>query len=213
MLTIWGRASSVNVQKVLWAADELGLTYDRIDCGGPFGGLDGPEYLALNPNGVIPAIRDSDGTEVWESNAIVRYLAARHGNGTLWPADPAQRSEADRWMDWVQTTLGPPMRTLFWGFVRDPAGAQPAAMDKAAAEASRLWARLEAWLARDGRDFVIGDRLGMGDIPLGCHVQRWLSFDQFPGFPARPALPRLQAWHDRLTARPGYRRWVMVPMT
>lgn len=209
MLTIWGRASSVNVQKVLWAADELGLDYNRIDAGGKFGGLAEPAYLARNPNGVIPTIADADGTVVWESNSIVRYLAGRYDpdGGGLWPADPVRRAEADRLMDWTLTTIGEPMRVLFWGFVRAPQSAVPAEMAKAAEESGRLWARLDAWLGQDGRDFVAGDRLTMGDIPAACQLQRWLNFPI-----DRPRLPHLEAWHARLTERPGYRQWVMVAM-
>lgn len=209
MLTIWGRASSVNVQKVLWAADELSLAYERIDAGGKFGGLDDPAYLARNPNGVIPTIADTDGTVVWESNSIVRYLAGRYaadGSG-LWPADPVRRAAADRWMDWTLTTIGEPMRVLFWGFVRAPQNAVPAEMAKATAESGRLWARLDAWLGQDGRSFVAGDRLTIGDILAACQLQRWLNFPI-----DRPRLPHLDAWHARLTERPGYRQWVMVTM-
>lgn len=210
MLKIWGRASSVNVQKVLWAAEELGLAYERIDLGGKFGGTGDPAYRAKNPNGLIPTIEDSDGTPegtvvVWESNAILRYLAARYGAGSLWPDPPALRSEADRWMDWALTAIGGEMRLLFWGFVRDPVNANVGEMLRAADSAALLWARLDAHLA--ARPFVAGDHLTMGDIPVGCYVQRYLSFPL-----DRPALPHLAAWHGRLTGRPGYRRHVMVEM-
>ena len=211
MLKIWGRASSVNVQKVLWAADELGRAYERIDLGGKFGGNDDPAYRAKNPNGLVPTIEDSDGTVVWESNSIVRYLAARYrgpGDGraaALWPETPAIRAEADRWMDWALTTIGADMRTLFWGFVRDPVGAKVGEMLQAADNAARLWARLDDHLGT--RPFVAGDHLTMGDIPVGAFVQRYFSFPI-----QRPDLPHLAAWHERLGERPGYRKHVMVPM-
>lgn len=205
MLTIWGRASSVNVQKALWAAEELGLQYERIDVGGKFGGLGDEAYRAMNPNGLIPTVKDSDGTVIWESNAVVRYLAARYGDGTLWPRDPARRSLADRWMDWALTTIGEPMRVLFWGFVRDPVNAKVDAMLRAEEQSAQYWARLDAWLA--DRKFVAGDDLSIGDIPVGAFVQRWLSFPI-----ERPKLPHLEAWHARLTERPGYKKWVMVKM-
>ena len=215
MLKIWGRASSVNVQKVLWAADELGLAYERIDLGGKFGGNDDPAYRAKNPNGLVPTIEDSDGTVVWESNAIVRYLAARYrlpgaSATALWPEDPAQRSEADRWMDWALTVIGADMRILFWGFVRDPVNAKVGEMLRAADNAALLWARLDAHLAANqaaGRPFVAGDHLTMGDIPVGAYVQRWFAFPL-----QRPDLPHLAAWHEGLTERPGYRKHVMVAM-
>lgn len=213
MLKIWGRASSVNVQKVLWAADELGLAYERIDLGGRFGGTDTAAYRALNPNGLIPTLQDSDGSLHWESNSILRYLAARYdAAGTrLWLADPVQRSLAERWMDWALTVIGEPMRILFWGFVRDPVHADLDAMSRAEAQLCDFWSRLDAWLAANaekGWPFVGGDRLSIGDIPAACQLQRWLSFPL-----SRPDLPHLRAWHERLAERPGYRTHVMVPMT
>lgn len=207
MLKIWGRASSSNVQKVLWAADELGLPYERIDVGGRFGGNDTPEYRAMNPNGLIPVVQDSDGSLHWESNSVVRYLAARYdaeGRG-LWRADPVARSQADRWMDWATSLLGEPMRVLFWGFVRDPVQADLNAMTKAEDQAATYWARLDAHLAN--RAFVAGDRLTMGDIPAAIQLQRWLAFPI-----TRPHLPHLLAWHGRLAERPGYKAHVMVKM-
>ena len=120
MLRIWGRLSSVNVQKVVWCADELGLAYERIDAGGAFGLTRTPEYLAMNPNSLVPVL-DDDGFVLYESNAIVRYLAARHSRGTLWPEDLAKRADADRWMDWQTNTYQPAMRDIFWQLVRTPA--------------------------------------------------------------------------------------------
>ena len=119
-MKIWGRANSVNVQKVLWLADECGLAYERLDVGGPFGGNDQPWYLAMNPNGVVPTVEEA-GRILWESNAILRYLAARYAPGTLWPLDPGERSEAERWMDWQLGTLHAGMRAIYWGLVRTPA--------------------------------------------------------------------------------------------
>lgn len=207
MLKIWGRASSVNVQKVLWAADELGVSYEHINVGGKYGGNDTPAYRAMNPNGLIPVLQDSDGSLHWESNSVVRYLAARYdGEGrSLWLADPVQRSQADRWMDWASSLIGEPMRVLFWGFVRDPVNADLNAMTRAEMQAADYWARLDAHL--ENRAFVAGDRLTMGDIPVGAFLQRWLSFPI-----TRPTLPHLLAWHGRLAERPGYQAHVMVPM-
>ncbi len=207
MIKIWGRASSSNVQKVLWAADELGLRYEHISVGGKFGGTDTPEYRAMNPNGLIPVVQDAEGGIHWESNSVVRYLAGRHdaaGTG-LWLADPGARSQADRWMDWATSLIGEPMRVLFWGFVRDKVNADLNAMTKAEAQAAEYWARLDAHLA--DRPYVAGDRLTMGDIPAAIQVQRWLNFPI-----TRPTLPNLLAWHGRLAERPGYRTHVMVPM-
>lgn len=207
MLKIWGRASSVNVQKVLWAADELGQRYEHVTVGGRFGGNDTPEYRAMNPNGLVPVLQDAEGGLHWESNSVVRFLAARYdaGGHGLWLADAAQRSQADRWMDWATSMIGDPMRVLFWGFVRDPVNADLNAMTRAEEQAASCWARLDAHLA--SRPYVAGDRLTMGDIPVACQVQRWLNFPI-----TRPRLPHLLAWHARLAERPGYKAHVMVPM-
>ena len=149
MIKIWGRRNSVNVQKVLWAADELGLEWERIDAGGEFGGLETEAYDALNPNRRIPTIEDGE-TVVWESNVIVRYLARKYGAGTLWPEDPKTGAHAEMWMDWVQTTLILDMNVVFWGLVRTP----PEGRDNRAERYYRLdcWRpvlpELEAWLGR-----------------------------------------------------------------
>ena len=209
MLTIHGRANSINVQKALWAADECGLAYDRRDVGGAFGGNDQDWYLAMNPNGVIPTI-DDDGYVVWESNAIVRYLAARYGTLGLYPADPQDRGRAERWMDWQISTIQTGMTTLFWGLIRT----QPEQRDLAAIEAARLataslWARLDQHLASNA--YVAGASFTMGDIPVGCMAYRWLNL------PFRrddlPELAHLRAWYDRLATRPAYRTHVMIAMT
>ena len=206
MIRIWGRTSSINVQKVMWTVAELDLPHERIDVGGAFGGLDGPDYAAMNPNRLIPVIRDGD-TCVWESNSIVRYLAARYGQGALWPEDSAYRSEADRWMDWQLTIVQPAISPVFHGLVRTP----PEKRDVAAIEAGaqRLVAAmriLDAHLA--GRAFVAGDALTMGDIPVGCACWRYANLAI-----ARPELPNILAYRARLEARPGYRAHVMLPLT
>ena len=138
MLNIWGRNNSINVQKVMWTVGELGLEHHRIDAGGRFGGLDTPEFDALNPNRLVPAIED-DGVVVWESNTIVRYLAARYGADSLWPADPARRAQADKWMDWMITSLLPDMTVVFWGLVLLCRGFDLGRV--ASASMAKLWAR------------------------------------------------------------------------
>ena len=120
MMKLYGRKSSSNVQKVLWCCDEIGLAYDRIDMGREFGGNKEEPYLSLNPNGTVPAIVEDDGFSLWESNAIVRYLAAREQRDDLLPADPRRRADAERWMDWQLSTIADPMRIAFWGLVRTP---------------------------------------------------------------------------------------------
>jgi glutathione S-transferase len=196
MLRISGRISSINVQKVVWCARELGLPFERIDVGGAFGGTDTPAYRALNPNGLVPVIED-DGFVVWESNAIVRYLAAGHGEGSLWPISIRTRADADRWMDWQATELGPAMRDAFIQLVRTPADKRDMTkVDVSARATERRIEILDAHLAQ--RDHVAGSAFTMGDIPVGLQVHRWF------GIPlARAPRRNVEAWYARLRARPG----------
>jgi glutathione S-transferase len=206
MIRIWGRTTSSNVQKVMWAVGELGLAHERIDAGREYGGLDTDAYGTLNPNRRIPTLEDGDAV-VWESNVIVRYLAARFGAGTLWPVDPAVRAVADEWMDWQQTTLSEDMRTVFWGLVRTPEEKRDRAKIAAAVESLKeIWGRLDRHLR--GRAFVAGDHLTMGDIPVGtiCYRYHALGIERAP-------LPNLEAWYERLTSRAPFREHVMLPLS
>jgi glutathione S-transferase len=206
MLRIWGRNNSINVQKVMWAVGEVGRPHERIDVGGAFGGLDGAEYRALNANGRIPTIED-DGVVVWESNACVRYLAARYGADGLWPEDPVARAAADMWMDWQQTTLLTDMTTVFWGLVRTPeAERDHAAIEAAAGRLGGLWRRLDNHLT--GRRYVAGDHFTMGDIPVGAACYRYYQLAI-----ERPKLAAIEAWYRRLQEREPYRTHVMLPVT
>jgi glutathione S-transferase len=206
MLKIWGRKNSINVIKVLWACDELGLKYERVDVGGAFGGLDKPEYLALNPNSRIPTIED-DGFVLWESNVIVRYLSSKYGTGTLYPGDLRTRAEADRWMEWQQTEAAPPMFPIFWGFVRTPPEKRDmAAIEKARVTLAKVLKTLDARLANNR--FVADDSFTMGDIPIGCLIFRWFTLPI-----ERPPLPNVEAWYKRLSERPGYKTHAMQPLT
>jgi glutathione S-transferase len=206
VLRIWGRNNSINVQKVLWCCGELGIPYERIDVGGAFSGNREPEYLRLNPNGLVPTISDG-GFVLWESNAIVRYLATKHGTGTLCPEDLAERADADRWMDWQMGTLWANLRPAFIGLVRTP----PQERDRASIATSvrktaENLAILDAHLA--GRDCVTGAALTMADIPLGTTAYRWFGLDI-----ERPPMPNLEAWYERLRARASYRENVMLPLS
>ncbi|MCX7630658.1 MAG: glutathione S-transferase [Geminicoccaceae bacterium] len=206
MIKIWGRTNSINVQKVMWAIGELGLDFERIDAGGTFGGLDTPEYGRMNPNRKIPTIRDGD-VVVWESNACVRYLAAKYGAGSLWPIDPGHRSEADRWMDWMLTTLVPDLTIVFWQTIRTPPERRDmSAVRAAAARLGPIWAILDGHLAE--RAYVAGAEFTMGDIPVGCAFWRYVNLPI-----ERPPLPHLEAWFERLKAREAYRTHVMLPVT
>jgi glutathione S-transferase len=199
MLRIWGRLSSVNVQKVVWCADELGLAYERIDAGGKFGVNGTPAYLAMNPNGLVPVIED-DGFVLYESNAIVRYLAARAGAGSLWPADPRERADADRWMEWQSTSYTPAMWAAFWQLIRTPAERRDAAAVEASrAKSEKLSAILDAHLA--GRRYLTGDAFTTADIVVGCAAHRWLNLPL-----ARAPRGDLERWYADLKARPGSRQ-------
>ncbi len=206
MLKIWGRANSTNVQKVLWCCGELGIAFRRIDAGGGFGLLDTPEYAGRNPNRLVPVI-DDDGFVLWESNAIVRYLAAKHGTGTLCPAEPRARAAADRWMDWQATTVAPPLIFAFKTLIRTPPEARDrTALGEAVARLGAGWRIFDRWLADTA--YAAGDGFTMGDIPLGCMAYRWFTLEL-----ARPELPSLRAWYHRLTTRPAYSQHVMLPLS
>jgi glutathione S-transferase len=205
MLKIWGRSNSVNVKKVLWAAEELGVAYERIDAGMQYGVVDTPEYRRLNPNGLVPCIED-DGFVLWESHAIVRYLAARHGAGTLWPHHARERADADRWMDWTFAFLAA-FRPVFWGLVRTPPEKRDmSAIDDARKKCAAMLEVADGVLA--ARKFLAGDTFTMGDIALGCHVHLWMRLPI-----ERPAQPALTAWFERLGERPAFRRIVDIPLS
>jgi len=204
MLKVWGRRSSLNVQKVMWALAELELEHQHVAAGGSFGGLDAPEFRAMNPNGRVPVLADGAAV-IWESQAIVRYLAARYGAGRLWADDPAERSLADRWMDWAQATWQPDMMGIFWGYWRTPEPERNARQIEAARRGCVAHlAILDAHLAKN--DFVAGRTLTMGDIPLGTGFYRYFEM----GLPT-PEVPNVRAWYARLCERPGYREHVMLP--
>jgi len=205
MLKIWGRTNSVNVKKALWAAEELGLKYQRIDAGMQFGVTKTPEYLSMNPNSLVPTIED-DGFVLWESHTIVRYLAAKHGMGTLCPADLKARADAERWMDWAFTFQNA-MRAVFWGLIRTaPEKRDHKAIEEGRTQSAKLLEVLERNLQK--KTYVTGDAFTMGDIPIGCEVQRWMRVPI-----ERAPFPALQAWFDRLGQRPAFRQVVDIPLT
>jgi glutathione S-transferase len=206
MLRIWGRNNSINVQKVMWAVGELGLEHERIDAGGAFGVLDTPAYGRLNPNRRVPTVEDGD-VVVWESNACVRYLAARYGAGTLWPEDAGRRARADMWMAWQASSLLPDMTVVFWGLIRTPeAERDHAKIEAAAKRLGTTWRILDEHLA--SRRFVAGDALTIGDIPVGAACYRYFELPI-----ERPRLPNLEAWYGRLRERAPFREQVMLPLT
>ncbi|MBC7779226.1 MAG: glutathione S-transferase family protein, partial [Proteobacteria bacterium] len=196
MLKVWGRTTSINVQKVLWALAELDVAYERIDAGLHFGVNSEPWYREMNPNATVPTI-DDEGFVLWESNAIVRYLAAKHGMGTLCPSDPAARADADRWMEWHSTTVwAESLRWVFFNMYRAaPDKRNAAQIEAGAVQAITHFTRLDRHLAQ--RSWVTGETFTMGDIPLGAAAHR------FFGVPIeRPPLPNVEAWYARLLDRP-----------
>jgi glutathione S-transferase len=204
MLKIWGRVNSVNVKKALWCVEELGLPCERTDAGMQFGVVNTPEYRKMNPNGLVPTM-DEDGFVLWESHSIVRYLSARYGKGVLWPMDERTRATASQWMDWAFTFQGS-VRDSFWNLIRTP----PEKRDAAAVERSRLKSGEMAAIL----DTALADRMyvagafSMGDIPIGCEVQRWMRLPM-----DRPRLPHLEAWFERLCARTAFKKNVDIPLS
>ena len=204
MLKIWGRTNSVNVKKALWCVEELALPYERFEAGMQHGVVNTPEYRKMNPNGLVPTM-DEDGFVLWESHSIVRYLAAKHGKGVLWPMDERTRAVANQWMDWAFSFQGS-VRDAFWQLIRTPSEKR----DAKAIEASRLKSGEMARIL----DAALADKLyvagafSMGDIPIGCEVQRWLRLPM-----ERPKLANLEAWFERLCARPAFKKNVDIPLT
>ena len=205
MLRIWGRRNSINVQKVLWTAAELRLAFELVETGGPFGGTDREDFRARNPNGLVPVI-DDDGFVLWESNAIVRYLAERHGGG-LSPADLRDRASADRWMDWQAIELWPAIRPVFHSLVRTrPEGLDDAGLERAIALSEARIALVDAELA--SRPYINGVAFGMADIPVGVTVARWMRLPRV----AAPC-PHVVAYIERLRDRPAFREHGDLPLS
>jgi glutathione S-transferase len=208
MLKLWGRNSSINVQKVLWALGELGLSFERIDVGGSFGKNREPAYLAMNPNGLVPTLEEEDGFLLWESNTIVRYLAIQHGLGSLGPAGPRGRARASQWMDWQLSVASPAIHGLFWGMIRTP----PEKRDHAAIDASRA-KTIDAMKILDGElaknPYVAGDAFSMGDIPVGLVTHRFRHL-----VPERSGLDNLERWYIAISSRPAFREQIApIPIT
>jgi glutathione S-transferase len=205
MIEIWGRRSSINVQKVMWAASELGLDHKRHSVGGSFGGNRTPEFLAMNPNGLVPVIRDGD-VVMFESNAIVRYLASRYGNGTLRPSSLKALAAAEQWMEWQQTNVAPLVGTIFMNKVRKPASqCDDRAVEVAAERLHDVLPIADAALGKQG--WFAGESFSFGDIVLGCLTWRLAALDI-----EKPSVPNLARRHEALKQRSAYREWVMVPV-
>jgi glutathione S-transferase len=208
MIKIWGRNTSSNVQKVMWAIGEMKLPHQRIDVGGAFGKNNEAPYLAMNPNGLVPTLEEEDGFTLWESNSIVRYLAAKNADRTLEPADLRTRARAQKWMDWQLSVMGPAITPVFWGLIRTPpekrdANAIAAGKTKTVAAAKMLDEQLgkTAYLA--------GDAFSYGDIPVGIMVYRYVQL-----IPERPPMPNLDRWYAAISSHQAFREQVAsVPLT
>jgi glutathione S-transferase len=201
---VWGRRSAFNVQKVLWLLDELGVDYRHRHAGGAYGGLDEPAFRAMNPHGRVPVLKDGD-TVVWESHAVLRYLAAAYGGECFWPAAPTRRAPVDGWMDWAQTTLQPDFIALFWRYYRTPPAQREAArIEVARAACERHFALLDQRLG--SQPYLAGAAFSLADIPAGTTLYRYCEMGLDV---ARPA--NVMRWYERLARRPGYNRHVMVP--
>ena len=205
MLKVWGRTNSINVQKVMWLIGELGLDYERINVGGPFGGLDQPDYLAMNPTSKIPTI-DDDGFTMWESHAIVRYLSSKYASGAWHPNSAQDRALADQWMDWPYNGVYQNLIIAFLGLYRTSKEERDSdaifrALNICGGELSILDSHLASCA------YILGDNISIGDIPVGCVTYRWYAMDI-----ERPHLPNLEAWYARLQERPAFREHAMIPL-
>ena len=215
-LTVWGRANSVNVQKVLWCLSELDLAYERIDAGMQFGKNNEAPYLAMNPNGRVPTLVDGDYV-LWESNSVMRYLCMAYGQGSgqgsghgsqIYPASPKARAGVDRWLDWTLSTLQPVDRPVFWALVRTPPEKRDmVAIQKDADTEAVVWRIAEAQLAT--RRFIEGDQFTIADIALGAYARRWFGVEGI----AKPKLPNLERWFAQFASRPGFVQFIAPPMT
>jgi glutathione S-transferase len=207
MIKVWGRRNSVNVQKVLWCAFELDIDLERIDAGLAYGVNTEDWFLAINPNGKVPLMQDGEFT-LWESNSIVRYLSAKHGLGRLCPTDLQARASAERWMDWQLSTLARSPAVAFWNLVRTPEPERNMpAVERAVHETNAAFTILDRHLSK--HTYVLGDSFSMADIPLGAIAHRWFALDGI----ARPDWPGLRRWFTLLSARPGYAKHVMLPLS
>jgi glutathione S-transferase len=209
MIKMWGRNTSSNVQKAMWAVGELGLECERIDIGGPFGRNKEPKYLAMNPNGLVPTLKEEDGFLLWESNSIVRYLAGKHDkSGVLEPRDAKQRALASQWMDWQLSVLGPAITPVFWGLIRTPEDKRDMAAIKAGQE--KTVAAMQIMDAQLGKTkFMAGDAFSYGDIPVGVMCYRYRQL-----VPGRPTTPNLDRWYDAIASRKAFQDHVgSIPLS
>ena len=207
MMKVLGRSSSSNVQKVLWCAAELGLDIEHEpEYGGPFGNTDTPDYLAMNPNGLVPTFIEDDFI-LWESNAIVRYLGAAYGEGTLWPTDPKVRAQADKWMEWHSSGVGEASFPAFYELVRKSADERDqAVIDASVAAMNDVSVIMEAALA--DRNCFLGNEVTIADIVYGPTIHRWMTLPV-----DRKPRPNIARWYETMLKRPGYKKHVAIELS
>lgn len=204
MIKVFGRRNAYNVQKVLWTISEIGAKYEHVDIGSVKGQLDTPEFLELNPHARIPVLVDGDIT-IWESNTIVRYLSAKYASGRLWPETPAQRSLADRWMDWELATFQPDFIDLFWGYYRTPPENRDSkSIEQSLARCERHFKMLNTHLGKN--PYLGGDSFSMGDIPCGVSLYRYFEMGLSVSRPVN-----VISWYERLLNRPSFKKYIAVP--
>ena len=208
MIRIWGRNTSSNVQKVMWAVAEIGLPHERIDIGGPFGKNREADYLAKNPNGLVPTLEEEDGFLLWESNSVVRYLAAKHRAGVLEPADLRARANASKWMDWQLSVAAPAIFGLFWGLIRTPPDKRNhAEIEDSKKKTTAAMTMVDEQLARTA--YLAGDAFSYGDIPVGIMAYRYRQL-----VPDRPPLRHFERWYAAISSRPAFKDQVgAVPLS
>ena len=206
MMKIWGRRNSINVMKVLWIADELGLEFQQIDAGLQYGVVDTPEYAAMNPNRRVPTMND-DGLILFESNVICRYLASKHARSDLLPIDLANRFSVERWMDWGSISISQGMTPLFWQLVRTPEEKRnPATIASALVESERCMRIINDQVAKQG--YMHGEHFTLADVPSAAFVHRWLRLPI-----DHAALPALEDYYQRMLKRPAYLQHVALELT
>jgi len=206
-MKIWGRRNSTNVKKVLWCAEELGIQYEQIDAGGAFGKVSEPEYRALNPNGLIPTVQEDDGFVLWESNAIIRYLAVEYGNSSLYPEKARQRACIDQWMDWGSSSIAPPYRDIFVNLIRTPADKRNLqAVESGMKRCEQLFEIADK--ALDKQAYFGSDTFSIADISIGPYIYAWLELPI-----QRPRYAHLLSWYERLKNRPAFAKTVMLPLS
>ena len=205
MLKIWGRRSSSNMQALMWCVGELGLEFDRTDAGFTYGVVDTPEYRAMNPNGTVPTVIDGDNPPLWETGAILRYLAGKYGSDAFWPKDPYARADVDRWAEWSKINIASNFTApVFWRTVRTaPSRRDPSTIDDALHKLSEFLDVAETHLAR--QRYLTDDHFTLADIQFGHCLYRYFDIDI-----DRANRPNLRRYYETLADRPAYREHVMI---